>query len=97
MALLYLLCNNFVSNQYLNLKLNDYTHQSCSIDLNSKRNIYYLIYKNVAIMWIKEVWYTDDNAVSSQKRFKKIDFVINLKNTVFSNKIRYLKKYYKKY
>jgi len=50
MAFLYILYNNFVNNQYLNLKLNDYTHQSCSIDLDSKWNIYYLIYKNVAIL-----------------------------------------------
>jgi len=50
MALFYILYNNFVSNQYLNLKLNDYIHQSCSIDLDSKWNIDYLIYKNVAIL-----------------------------------------------
>jgi len=45
MAPIYLLYNNFVDNQYLNLKLNDYFRQSYSIESRLKVMKYLLFRK----------------------------------------------------
>jgi len=49
----YTLCNNFVNNYYLYLKLKDYIRQSCSIDSELKiiKYLGYYLCKNVTILY----------------------------------------------